>query len=86
MSDVTLKQALPDLATKLLKAAEIREESWDAELSAGRYTVSYVQACKQACDGDEMSAQLLRLLLSCCWTDALDWAKDVIEKQETNHV
>jgi hypothetical protein len=89
---VTFKQALPDLAAKIQEASRIHEESWvdkpryDSDgfvFSAGYYIVSLEEACKQACEGDELSTQLLKLLFTCCWNDALAWAEEVLEDQET---
>jgi len=60
-------------ASYILRAAEIREQSWN-----GR---AYTKTIHQAVD--QITPQEWRdpvyLLLQCAWNDALDWAKNVMQ-------
>lgn len=66
------------LADVILRAAELREESWNDTSSinrpGGEYTLTIRDACRKASE-NVAEVELAIILLTVAWNDALDWAK-----------
>lgn len=85
-------------ARTIILASEIREESYDQEMSdniKGKerlyfdFEKCYKKSLKDACDlaalenGYDLSAtEPLYLLLKCCWNDILNWADKVVNNKK----
>lgn len=81
-------QSVRDLATVILVAADMHEEcynklrqaNWEIEHpdSPPNYSVFHDMSLRESCEVAAHCGPLERpvyLLLTCCWNDALDWAK-----------
>lgn len=62
------------LATAILKAVDIREDSWHN--IAKCYNLTIEQACNRATSNKDRAA-LVNILLFAAWNDAIEWAKKV---------
>lgn len=63
------------IAKATLRAAQIRESSWEGQL----YRIPCINAARVACEElkvDRAMAMFIGLNLIGCWNDTLQWAKE----------
>ena len=65
------------LAKAIIKAMNIREESWNNDAKA--YGLSIEEACNRATSNKDRAA-IVSILLFAAWNDAIQWALDIEEK------
>lgn len=78
------KEQLVDFATRILKAQDIRELSWDSEKI--RYSKnnsdSAIEACKDIDDVEYriLLSNIISRLITIMWNDSQYWSQEVLKK------
>ena len=66
-----------NLAHNIAKAAFTREDSWNVDID--QYTKTLTDCCYEVCS-DKDEANIVFMLLEMSWSDAVDWADNVLAK------